>query len=720
MRFIFTFLLLFSLHFAEAQCSYQILNCPVGLDTLCDESHNTPLFWNHALLWDELHQQHDLAERSTELTFEYIDSCGASNFTYELLLDLNNDGVQETILRPDILLSEGRMLANNVNGNPGDTIEYDHRPVPPGSKYGFALEQLVQGDTILSVLRWNTANNPDDFVEAQLPLGNHLIYWIITNGTNTDTCSYPVLIRDCKQPTVVCESGLSLNLLPNGTASVDAFDVLIYTEDNNCPTSLIQTAIKRTDGNSEFPLDSMGNPVSSVSFSCDDLGTVPVQLWAMDASGNAGFCETNVIILDNQSVCDTSQFHYCVLTACSNDGIEDVSIKIYTGNTPWFPPFGNPPEYTGSNGCVDNFDLGALPFGSNATIAPLKDDNHQNGVSTYDLVLISKHILGIEVLDSPYKIIAADMNNSRSVTTFDIVEGRKLILGIYDEFPNTNSWRFVHSDFSFSNPINPFLDTFPEFVFITDFQQMPLNPEFLGLKVGDVNCTAIANSQIQHPDDRQSLSLYSPNIQMKSNTLYEVPVFAEGSLLGLQAALQIDPALGELVEVLPGSYPGMSAEVFAQRGGEEVRLSWFHHEPVVLSEKAPLFTLRIRAKSDASLDQVLQINPSNLRAEAYTDREEQFDLQLLFREEAQNGMEFFAPYPNPGSGAAFFPVATQDGGPCILSVYDTRGQLVFSQKSSLAPGMNQLEIPAEVFVGSGVFIWKMECGGANYSGKLIR
>jgi hypothetical protein len=400
---------------------------------------------------------------------------------------------------------------------------------------------------------------------------------------------------------------------------------------------------------------------------------------------------------------------------CGNSGIEEVYFEIRAMDPP-SPQF----AYFITNGCTEGILVTDLPTSSGISVQVHKDDNHLNGVSTYDLVLISRHILGTELLDSPYKLIAADANKSNTLTSYDLLEIRKLILGIYSELPNNTSWRFIPESYEFPNPFNPFAEQFPESMTESELVQNQGPTQFLGIKVGDVNCSAIANSLVSVSDDRQSLSLYSPNVQMKPNALYEIHVFAEGSLLGLQAALQIDPALGELVEVLPGAYPGMSAEVFAQRGGEEVRLSWFHHEPVVLSEKAPLFTLRIRAKSDASLDQVLQINPSNLRAEAYTDLEESVDLQLLFREEAQNGLEFFAPYPNPGSGAAFFPVATQDGGPCILSVYDTRGQLVFSQKSSLAPGMNQLEIPAEVFVGSGVFIWKMECGGANYSGKLIR
>ena len=42
-----------------------------------------------------------------------------------------------------------------------------------------------------------------------------------------------------------------------------------------------------------------------------------------------------------------------------------------------------------------------------------KNDNYLNGVSTLDLVLIQKHILGLQLLNSPYKVIAADINSCK-------------------------------------------------------------------------------------------------------------------------------------------------------------------------------------------------------------------------------------------------------------------------------------------------------------------
>ena len=63
------------------------------------------------------------------------------------------------------------------------------------------------------------------------------------------------------------------------------------------------------------------------------------------------------------------------------------------------------------------------------TVSASKTDDYTNGVSTLDLVLIQRHIfLGLTKLDSPEKLLAADVNKDGKVTASDLVELRKLIL----------------------------------------------------------------------------------------------------------------------------------------------------------------------------------------------------------------------------------------------------------------------------------------------------
>ena len=79
------------------------------------------------------------------------------------------------------------------------------------------------------------------------------------------------------------------------------------------------------------------------------------------------------------------------------------------------------------------------------TITPFKDGDPLQGLSTWDLVLISKHILGLAPFTEPWQLIAADLNCSGTITTFDIIEARKLILGITTSLSGCGgaTWKFV-------------------------------------------------------------------------------------------------------------------------------------------------------------------------------------------------------------------------------------------------------------------------------------
>ncbi|MBK8965928.1 MAG: hypothetical protein IPM36_04470 [Lewinellaceae bacterium] len=191
---------------------------------------------------------------------------------------------------------------------------------------------------------------------------------------------------------------------------------------------------------------------------------------------------------------------------------------------------------TGVDGCWSPAGLN-LPLSSDYTLAPSLDNNHLNGVSTFDLILINKHILGTEPLNSPYKLMAADANNSRSVTTFDIIELRKVILGVYQELPNNSSWRFVPKDYVFPNPQNPFQQVIPGFAPISAALQGPI--EFIGVKVGDINCNAVPHSVAPPPDDRAETALAMPDATLAAGQLLETELYlpTEMDWQGVQLAL---------------------------------------------------------------------------------------------------------------------------------------------------------------------------------------
>ncbi len=131
-----------------------------------------------------------------------------------------------------------------------------------------------------------------------------------------------------------------------------------------------------------------------------------------------------------------------------------------------------------------------IPIGSKVRISPSRKDNKAvNGVATSDLVAIQKHILATLPLGDAYKILAADGNNSASVTTGDVVLFKKLLLNVIDTLPI--SWRFVPKSFSFPNPLKPFAA--PNFIEIPKLEAVRNDLDFIGIKAGDVNNSASPN-----------------------------------------------------------------------------------------------------------------------------------------------------------------------------------------------------------------------------------
>jgi Dockerin type I domain len=148
-------------------------------------------------------------------------------------------------------------------------------------------------------------------------------------------------------------------------------------------------------------------------------------------------------------------------------------------------------DYNASDGDYVGFFGYAFPLGYDGSVSASKNNDPLNGVTTADLLLIYRHILGIEPLDSPYKIIAADANQDGKVTIYDVVLLRKLILGITDTLPNGKSWRFIPEHYLFPHPADPFQPPFPEKFEVQNGEAVNWGPYFFtGIKIGDVNFSA--------------------------------------------------------------------------------------------------------------------------------------------------------------------------------------------------------------------------------------
>ena len=100
------------------------------------------------------------------------------------------------------------------------------------------------------------------------------------------------------------------------------------------------------------------------------------------------------------------------------------------------------------------------------------DANIVDGISTFDMIKLSKDLLNVELL-TPHQELAADLNNDGSSSTLDLIFMRKILLRIIAELPGrTSFWDFKSPDLNA-----------PGFNSTSDLN----NVNLIGVKFGDLD-----------------------------------------------------------------------------------------------------------------------------------------------------------------------------------------------------------------------------------------
>ena len=706
-----------------AQCP-TIVNCPQGSPIICDISNNDPLLWKEPPhTWSEVLHSGDLYEGTVDLNIKIIPCAGGNlNISYELLLDLDNDDLLETVVPSNNFPPAGLVFANNAF-NPGyaggDPVVFDKRAVPDSLKFRFALETYPIWDTVVAQMRWSTGNQS---FAPRLPEGKHRIKWRIQQGNTVKYCEHSFRVKDCLPPTLECEESWSLDIGSDGMATVQTDDLLIAAQDNITLPNFLEFSMRKANDGAGFPLNPGGIPVSGLIYDCGQLDSQRIEFWVRDRVGNTSTCEIALTVTDDEGVCDV--FPIVCARTCWGDStiVQQVEFKLVWADTS--SKFDTIPLFPLPDACAE---MNTLPSSPWFYLMAENDNKHLNGVSTFDLLLITKHILGLQIFDAPWKYLAADANRSGSVTTFDVIEFRKLLLGIYDRLPANTSWRFFAADCDF--PANPFTGLCPSnYSFLTtDFGNYPAQIQFDALKVGDVNGTADPDSLGSFPSDSRGepVFFHLPDLYLKKGAAYEIPLtMAKTDVwLGLQAGLRFDAKLVEIEVVGLGTLLGMEENIVAQPTPGVLNLSWFSLTPQVIFPDENLLTLRIRALTDAHLHDVISTG-GRLISEAYTADEIAHPLQLQFVEKtissAVGQTAIFPPQPNPTSAGATIPIRLGKPESVSVEVMDFSGKIIFQQKNPLESGAQMLEIPATAFPQTGVYVWRVTADEALRTGKITR
>jgi len=362
------------------------------------------------------------------------------------------------------------------------------------------------------------------------------------------------------------------------------------------------------------------------------------------------------------------------------------------------------------------YAFATLRAGYDYTVTPSLDKDYLNGVSTFDLVLMTKHILGTKKLDSPYRLIAADLNKSRSITTLDVIKLRKSILGLEPTFTGNTSWRFVRADYVFANPQAPWNEEFPEVYSINDLVGQLTAHDFVAIKVGDVNGSAKANGL--SGEIRTLAGTFPINVEdqpVKAGAEYTVAFKANVSdIQGYQFTLNFDRNALELVEVINGITSDEHFGIFARDG--MITTSWNGQ-----AAGGELFSLVFRARADGQLSDLLNVSSRLTVAEAYNTADQTLDVALDFGQDkvVAAGFELFQNMPNPFKGQTIIGFSLPDAANATIKVSDINGRMLKVITGQFNKGYNQIKLNSEELQAGGVLYYTVESADHTATKKMI-
>ncbi|MEM1217806.1 MAG: T9SS type A sorting domain-containing protein, partial [Bacteroidota bacterium] len=385
-------------------------------------------------------------------------------------------------------------------------------------------------------------------------------------------------------------------------------------------------------------------------------------------------------------------------------------------------------QVTGPGGI---FSIGDIETCDGYNVIPTFEGVADDGVTTMDIVLLQRHILGIEPLTTPYQLIAGDANNSGTITTLDIVDIRKVILQISPAFTNNTNWRFVDAAYTFQNPDNPFAESFPESVHIPNLTVLT-NASFVAIKVGDLNASSLGNSLLGSEQRSNDELLFTAVDQAyKAGDIIELRLSAEEleKFVAFQFTLNYDLTQLEWLGAKENATLNFAAKnYFSMPEAGAVTIAWTQ-SPEAEAPNEKWIDLRFRAlETGAHLLDVVSLNGRYTKALAYREDFAATAVQLAF---SQNGdlvnvedrYELYQNIPNPVINTTeigfYLPNASQG----TIRILDVNGREVYTVNQSFDQGLNTWILDRSMLnVAGGVYFYELrtDFGTISRSMAIVR
>ena len=541
------------------------------------------------------------------------------------------------------------------------------------------------------------------------PVGTHEITYTVKDACgNSTSCTFLFYINDCGNPSPVCPNAINIELATDATVTLYASQINMSSTTDACSDN--------SDLITSFSID-----IDDVSrtYSCSDVGPANIlTIYVTDPGGNQGSCTTTIEVQDNMNICPSSLMIAGAIATEQGEMVEEVMVAVESSEM-----------IETSTDDAGHYEYENGTFGQDYSLTPQSATDWANGITTWDIIPIRRHVLNTELLNSPYQLIAADVNNSGTVTTADAIILRSFILQLTTEFPNNSSWRYIDADYAFPEPTNPWLENFPEEVSLQTLSEDVMHNNFIAVKIGDMNGTTSTNGYVGESSEERSGDNFNLKINdrdVAANEEITIEIFPEDleKIYAYQMTLDFDTDALEFLSLEQGE--GHQRSNFGLRLLEDgaITCSWDKALLNNFNTNGSLFSVKFRARNATALSKVLNVSSRFTQALAYTEIGEAMNIQLNFTDEngqdtAADNFALYQNRPNPFRETTQIgfnlPVASE----VSLKIYDTAGKLVKVIERNAIAGYNQITLSAASLPMRGVLYYELITPTHKETKKMI-
>ena len=547
-------------------------------------------------------------------------------------------------------------------------------------------------------------------VNTNLEVGTYQLTWNVKDRCgNMAECVKTIHVVDGLAPTIECRS-MTLAIDSGGNLEVNASQFITLGDDNCSAMPDLQFTFQ----------SGSGSPMQT--YDCTDLNGLEsrdftLQVFVSDEASNNTSCSVILTINNTNDACGTT----AGVTSTVQGVIyteEDFTINEVAVN---ITEMGSGEQDAMMTPIEGVYAFQALASDETYEISASRNDDYMAGVSTFDIILIQRHILGLRDLETPYKLIAADVDGSGTVSTADLVHVRKLLLGKSVDFPIGKSWTFIDAQQTWENNLKPF--PYTEKLSISTPEEDKIDMNFIGVKMGDVNASVeLQSSLLGITRSIQALQLQEVE-RSGDDIVIAVSPEDRNAIAGLQLNLNFDHHAIRITDIKSDLIDIPYEQVRIEDG--QLRLTWNAIESISLPESEALFYITVSTKEAVDMEDIFDLNTQSLTSEVYHLSGNDVDVSNVYLDvieadgSAEGDLIVMQNMPNPFKGETSIRFYQNQNGNVDLRIYDLTGKVLHTQSASFSKGWHQVSLESEDVGGAGAYIYEISNGQQSIRKKMI-